>query len=192
MTGLTEELIRKELIDPALKRAGWDVENPDQVGIEIPADEIDEVAWHKLQKKLKEKGAGWNIETPAGICDYGLYSENGQIVAVVEAKKTSVNPALAQAEFYVKELEKLQGFRPFGFMTNGYEIQFWDVGEAINRLVHGFFTPQNLENVRYIREHRTPLTEITINPSITDRLYQQEAIGRGNPRVGSNPARPIL
>ena len=31
----TEARTRKELIDPALNKAGWDVNNPDQVGIEI-------------------------------------------------------------------------------------------------------------------------------------------------------------
>ena len=32
----TEAKTRKELIDPTLKKAGWDVDNPDQVGLEIP------------------------------------------------------------------------------------------------------------------------------------------------------------
>jgi hypothetical protein len=31
----TEAQTRKQLIDPALEKAGWDVKNPDQVGIEI-------------------------------------------------------------------------------------------------------------------------------------------------------------
>ncbi len=31
-----EAKTRKELIDPALKKAGWDVNNPEQVPIEIP------------------------------------------------------------------------------------------------------------------------------------------------------------
>ncbi len=41
MSSPTEARTRKELIDPALKKAGWDINNPDQVGIEIPVDGFD-------------------------------------------------------------------------------------------------------------------------------------------------------
>jgi hypothetical protein len=37
----TEAKTRKELIDPALIKAGWDVDNLDQVGLEIPVDGSD-------------------------------------------------------------------------------------------------------------------------------------------------------
>lgn len=36
-----EASTRKELIDPALLRAGWDINNSDQVGLEIPVDGFD-------------------------------------------------------------------------------------------------------------------------------------------------------
>jgi len=36
-----EAKTRKELIDPALKKAGWNVTNPDQGGLEIPIDDFD-------------------------------------------------------------------------------------------------------------------------------------------------------
>ena len=56
-------------------------------------------------------------------------------MAVVEAKKTSIDPRLAQtqAEFYVSEIAKRQSFRPFAFMTNGESVYFldaWSVGQA--------------------------------------------------------------
>jgi type I site-specific restriction endonuclease len=82
MTGKTEALTRKELIDPKLMRAGWDVGNPERVGIEIPADGFDPAAWQQLEKELKETGPGWNAQTPSGFCDYVFKQENGQIVAV--------------------------------------------------------------------------------------------------------------
>ncbi|MCA9944386.1 MAG: DEAD/DEAH box helicase family protein, partial [Anaerolineales bacterium] len=53
-----------------------------------------------------------------------------------------------------------------------------DVGHINKRLVHGFFTPHDLENQLYIRQNKTSLLETKINPGITDRLYQQEAIRR--------------
>ena len=179
----TEAQTRKNLIDPALAQAGWNVTDSNQVGTEIPVDGFDPRAWQQLEKNLRnirEREKIAEINLPAGISDYVLYQSNGEIIAVVEAKKTSIDPRLAQAqtEFYVKEIEKRQSFRPFGFMTNGKEIYFWDVGNAPKRLVHGFFSPKDLEELKYIREHQTPLSEASVNLEITNRAYQLEAIQR--------------
>jgi len=126
---LDEKKTRKELIDPALEKAGWDIRNPNQVGIEIPVDGFDPEAWIELKNELRqisEQRGVYEVNPPAGISDYVLYRENGEILAVVEAKKTSIDPRLAEAQtaFYIREIEKLpqQSFRPFGFMTNGREI----------------------------------------------------------------------
>ncbi len=182
MSGPNEAKTRKALIDPALKKAGWDVGNPDQVGTEIPVDGFDPKAWEILKERLRhisEKGS-YNLELPAGISDYALYRPNGEIIAIVEAKRTSTDPRLAQtqAEFYVTQLEKRQSFRPFAFMTNGNDIYFLDAGSSNKRLVSGFFSASDLENLLFVRQHKLPLSKIVINSSITDRLYQQEAIRR--------------
>lgn len=178
MSRPNEAKTRKELIDPALERAGWDINNHDQVGIEIPVDGFDPQAWDALKKKIREQGGTY--ELPVGISDYALYRSNGEIIAVVEAKRTSVDPRLAQtqAEFYVSQIEKRQSFRPFAFMANGHDIYFLDAGQANKRLVSGFFSPEDLENLLFIRQYRQPLSQVAINPSITDRLYQQEAVRR--------------
>lgn len=178
-----EAKTRQELIDPALQKAGWDVTDPDQVGLEIPVDGFDPQAWRRLETKLKrlrEKGAPYDPDLPKGISDYVLYRPNGEIMAVVEAKRTSIHPRLAQAqtEFYVTELAKRQSFRPFAFMTNGREIQFWEVGQTNPREVWGFFSPDDLENRLYIRENKTPLAQAAIDTAITDRAYQLQAIRR--------------
>ena len=183
MPAPTEAKTRKELIDPALQKAGWDVSNPDQVGLEIPVDGFDSQTWQRLEtklKRLKESGGSYNPPLPSGVSDYALYRPNGEIMAVVEAKRTSIHPRLAQAqtEFYVTELGQRQSFRPFAFMTNGREIHFWDVGQANPREVQGFFSPVDLENRLYIRENRTPLTQAAIDTAITDRAYQLQAIRR--------------
>jgi type I restriction enzyme R subunit len=52
------------------------------------------------------------------------------------------------------------------------------VGTANKRLVYGFFSPADLDNLLYLRQNQTPLTEAPINMGITDRVYQQEAIRR--------------
>ena len=46
-----EAKTRKELIDPALLRAGWDVNNRKQVGIEIPVDGFDAAAWQSPERQ---------------------------------------------------------------------------------------------------------------------------------------------
>ncbi len=129
MPGPTEAKTRKELIDPALKRSGWDVADPNRVGIEIPVDGFDPAAWQTLQKKLQQiraAGETYDLETPKGVSDYALYRPNGEIVAVVEAKRTSTDPRLAQAqaEFYVSEIARRQSFAPFAFMSNGERTYF--------------------------------------------------------------------
>ncbi len=179
-----EARTRKELIDPALRKAGWDVTNPIQVGTEIPVDGFDPQAWKRLEaklKRLKEKGVAYNLALPKGISDYALYRPNGETIAIVEAKRTSTAPRLAaeaQAEFYVTEIAKRQSFPPFAFLTNGHDIHFWDVGQANPRLVQGFFSPLDLENLLYLRQNKAPLTQATINTAITNRAYQLHAIRR--------------
>ncbi|MGD8457435.1 MAG: DEAD/DEAH box helicase family protein [Anaerolineales bacterium] len=181
MVGKSEKITRKELIDPKLEKADWDINDDSQVGIEIPVDEFDPDAWAKLKielQQIRQQSDFITKEVPAGVCDYLLFRENGEIMAVVEAKKSSIDARLAQAQtrFYVTEIEKNQSFQPFGFMTNGYEIFFLDVGYQNKREVYGFFSRQDLENLLYTRNNKIPLNEIEINLKITDRDYQIEAI----------------
>jgi hypothetical protein len=63
LSGLNEARTRKELIDPALKKAGWDVNNPEQVRIEIPVDGFDPKAWEKV-KDILEAGGIYDAELP--------------------------------------------------------------------------------------------------------------------------------
>lgn len=157
----SEEATRKQMIDPQLEKAGWYLHDHSRVKIEIPVDGYDAEPWN-------------------GVSDYCLYRENGEVLAVVEAKRTSTDVRLAEAQltYYVTEIEKHQSFRPFGFLANGLEIHFVDVGIAHKREVFGFFTREDLENLLYIRQNTVPLSSIEINNSIVDRAYQHEAIRR--------------
>ncbi|MBM4465730.1 MAG: DEAD/DEAH box helicase [Chloroflexi bacterium] len=184
MSNRVERKARKDLIDPALEKAGWgEVGESELIGVEIPVDGFDPEAWKVLEARLRrlhDAGVPYDIELPKGVSDYVIYRPNGEIIAVVEAKRTSVDPRLAEAQthFYVTEIEKQQSFRPFAFMTNGYDTYFWDVGRANKRLVSGFFSPADLDNLLYSRQNQTPLSGAQINMTITDRVYQQEAIRR--------------
>lgn len=62
-----EAKTRKELIDPALNKAGWDVNNPNFVGLEIPVDGFDSQAWATFKMKLnriQESGGIYHTELP--------------------------------------------------------------------------------------------------------------------------------
>jgi type I restriction enzyme R subunit len=158
---ISEDQTRKQMIDPQLEQAGWYLHDHSKVRIEIPVD-------------------GYDAEPLNGVSDYCLYRENGEVLAVVEAKRTSVDVRLAEAQLvhYVTEIEKHQSFRPFGFLANGYDIYFVDVGVSAKRDVFGFFTGADLENLLYIRQNAKPLSSIEINNEIVDRSYQHEAIRR--------------
>jgi type I site-specific restriction endonuclease len=70
---------RKKFIDRALQTAGWNLEDPNQVGIEIPVDGYDAEPWN-------------------GVTDYCLYQPNGEAIAVVEAKRQSRDPRVAEQQ----------------------------------------------------------------------------------------------
>src|SRR5574339_113735 len=158
---LSEARTRKEMIDPQLEKAGWSLRDHSKVKIEIPVDGYDAQPWN-------------------GVSDYCLYRENGEVLAVVEAKRTTHDARLAEAQLthYATEIEKHQSFRPFGFLANGFEIYFADVGHAPKREVFGFFTREDLENLLYLRQNAQPLSSVEINNHIVDRSYQHEAIRR--------------
>ncbi|MBI5823157.1 MAG: DEAD/DEAH box helicase family protein [Chloroflexi bacterium] len=172
---ISEDQTRKEMIDPQLESAGWYLRDHSKVKIEIPVDGYDKEPWN-------------------GISDYTLYRANGEVLAVVEAKKTAVDVRLAEAQLthYVTEIEKHQSFRPFGFLANGLEIHFVDVGIAHKREVFGFFTLADLENLLYIRQNAKPLSSIEINNEIVDRSYQHEAIRRVGEAFASGKRKALI
>ena len=197
MPGPNEERTRIERIDPALLRAGWDVTDSDEVGIEIPVDGYDPQVWAVVKPQLDElfaAGAITSRDLPIGISDYVLKRANGEVLAVVEAKRTSVDPRIAQTqtEFYMAEIAKRQSFKPFGFMTNGYEIYFLDPQHPAKRTVRGFFNRADLENRLFLQQHRQPLGSIPINKGIVDRSYQHEAIRRIGEAFDKNKRRALL
>ena len=161
MHQISEQRTRKELIDPALEKAGWYLSNHTLIKTEIPVD-------------------GYDATPLNGVTDYSLYRPNGEVIAVVEAKKTCIDPKAAhqQAEHYVTEIAKHQSFPPFAFLTNGNEIFFFEPGKSPKRLIAGFFTPEDLERMLQIRQSGVSLNKITINSHIVERPYQHEAIRR--------------
>jgi type I restriction enzyme R subunit len=157
----TEHQTRADLIDPQLERANWDVHDRTQIRLEVPVAGYDPTPWN-------------------GYTDYSLYDATGEILAIVEAKRTARSPREGEEQLkqYIDEVARQQSRTPFGFMANGLQTFFWDVGQAHPRTVSGFFTRHDLTRLLFIREHKTPLADTAIDNNIVDRGYQHEAIRR--------------
>ena len=172
---LNEAQTRAQHIDPQLRKADWKLNDRTQVRLEVPVDGYDAEPWN-------------------GVTDYCLYDASGNVLAVVEAKRASRSPREAdeQLRHYITEIAKKQPFAPFGFMANGQDIWFWEVGLANPRLVAGFFTPTDLERLKFLRQNRLPLEGTAINNSIVDRPYQHVAIRRVAEAFAANQRRALL
>ncbi len=161
-----EKLTRKEIIDNRLKQAGWNVTDRTQV--------IEEFDIHlTVVQEPATPYAGHQYS------DYVLLGKDGKPLAVVEAKKTSVDAALGreQAKQYCYNISQTQGVDlPFCFYTNGHDIYFWDLDNYPPKKVYGFPTRDDLERYAYIRKARKSLVGDMINTKIAGRTYQIQSI----------------
>jgi type I restriction enzyme R subunit len=161
-----EKLTRKEIIDNRLKQADWNVTDRTQV--------IEEFDIHlTIVEEPTTPYAGHQYS------DYVLLGKDGKPLAVVEAKKTSVDAALGreQAKQYCYNIQSTQGGDlPFCFYTNGYDIYFWDLDNYPPKKVYGFPTRDDLERYSYIRKARKQLAGELINTKIAGRNYQIASI----------------
>ena len=152
----TEHETRKQYIDAMLRDAGW----------RLGADWLEEV---ELQ--------GMPNHAQVGFADYVLYGDNGKPLAVIEAKRTSVDPAKGrqQAKLYADLLEKQYGRRPVVFLTNGFETYLQD-NQYPERQVAALYSKRDLEKLFNLRRMRQPLTDIQVDKNIAGRYYQEGAI----------------
>jgi type I restriction enzyme, R subunit len=165
----SEQFNRKTVIDSRLREAGWSVSDRTQVIEEFRTGDF-------LPDRVSEPRAWFEANTYA---DYALLGRNGKVVAVVEAKKSTIDAEIGreQAKQYCENIQIEQGGDlPFCFYTNGSDLLFWDIGEAPPHRVHGFPTRQDLERLSYLRKRKKPLSDEFINTSIAGRDYQLQAI----------------
>ncbi|MBL7709148.1 MAG: hypothetical protein JNJ86_08740 [Chitinophagaceae bacterium] len=89
-----ESETRNNLIDPLLIKAGWDLADRRSVGFEIPVD-------------------GYDAAPINGITGYCLFRENGEVLAVIEAKRTRRDARVGKEQLYqyITKIEKKQSFR---------------------------------------------------------------------------------
>lgn len=165
----TESQTRHELIDKQLALSGWNVNDPTHV-----IEEFDILT--DMPEGVKEPRTPYEGHQ---FSDYVLLGKDGKPLAVIEAKKSSKDPAIGreQAKQYCTNIQKqLGGELPFCFYTNGLDTYFWDLENYPPRKVVGFPTRDDLERFLYIRRNRKPLTQELINTAIAGRDYQIRAI----------------
>jgi type I restriction enzyme R subunit len=170
------------VIDDLLRKAGWDPADKAQVLTEVPV----RAQFYQFREKDEPRDPGGarpvgdSDEVPTGRVDYLLLSQQGRPLAVIEAKRSAIQPYAAkqQALPYAKSLGA-----PFIFLTNGDLIYFWDYLNDDARIVSSFYSRRDLERLVEMRSSRTPLAEIEIpeyysrhGESRKVRPYQQDAM----------------
>jgi type I restriction enzyme R subunit len=154
----SEAQTRDLIIDELLREAGWQLADARDREFEV---------------------TGMPNAEGKGYVDYVLWGSDGLPLAVVEAKKTTVEPAVGQqqAKLYADCLEKMTGRRPVIFYTNGYQAWLWDDAAGYPpRRVEGFFAADELELMVARRTGRLPLASAVIDKTIVERHYQHRAI----------------
>ena len=163
---MSEAETRKAFIDLMLREAGWTV--LEREGYIEPSKACIEI---EVQGMPNGQGVGY--------ADYVLFGANGLPLAVIEAKKTSVSSLKGrhQAELYADCLEKRYGRRPVIYYTNGFETNIIDGLGYIPRKLYAFHTREDLERLIQKRGRKN-ISDFNVNPNITDRHYQKQAVQR--------------
>ncbi|MEQ1550085.1 DEAD/DEAH box helicase family protein [Sphingorhabdus sp.] len=181
MLAFDEATTRARIIDSLLATANWNVG-------------LGKVSTAEVGKELEVKHQP--TASGLGYADYVLWDDNGSPLAVIEAKKTSVDPERGrqQAKLYADGLEKMHGQRPVIFYTNGYDIWMWDdVLGYPPRKVFGYYSKDSLQYlVNFQRASRKALNSLEPDVAIVNRLYQIEAIKRVTERFTDSHRKALV
>jgi type I restriction enzyme R subunit len=173
--GLNEFETRKQKIDVLLREQGWHVDDRSKVILEVDTKQSDFRAqnYKTVSETLKN-------DLDSKYADYLLLDPQGAPIAIVEAKRTSKDPILGQkqAEEYADDIKSQTGKDIFIFLSNGYEIWFWDRERYGPRQVKGFFSQKDLERLRFQVEMGLNLDYIEVNSRIVDRPKSIEVTKR--------------
>jgi len=113
------------VIDRLLREAHWNIEDKSQVATEDPAKD--------------------------GRADYLLKDSRTRPIAVVEAKRFSIDPYTAKEQ--AKDYAILRS-APFVILSNGQEHYFWDYSDGDARPIMGLPTRADLERRANLKNHR--------------------------------------
>lgn len=141
-----------------------------------------------INRRLQE--AGWTLEgshknvlteqhSGAGFADYLLLDKSGRNLALLEAKKDSIDPYIAKAQ--ARGYAEAKGCK-YVFLANSEQLYFWDLEDGDALPIERFISPEDLERRSTLKLSRKPLLSISHNPGICDRPYQlsaSDAVARG-------------
>ena len=163
---LSEAETRKIYIDEMLREAGWVISEAENVVVSGKAC-------------IEIEVQGMPNASGKGYADYVLFDTDGMPLAVVEAKKTSVDPVVGktQSELYAKCLEAKYGVKPVVYYTNGFETHIIDGLGYPARTIYGFHTRQDLQKLIQKRG-RQDIIDMQAKEEIVNRPYQTRAVKR--------------
>jgi type I restriction enzyme, R subunit len=177
-----EAQTRFDLIDPALKKAGWSVTEGSRIQVEV-------IAPGRLQ------GAGTRGKQE--IADYVLVYRN-QKLAVIEAKRESltVTEGLGQAKKYAQKLQT-----PFTFSTNGHGIYQVDMRLGSEGEVAAYPSPDELwdtcfgeadEEAKLWHERFSAIPFEDRGGQWQPRYYQHNAVNKALDAISNSKDRILL
>ena len=177
-----EKQTRIQLINPALRLAGWKVLN--ELHIIEPGVACIETPVSGMPKTMENT-------TGNGFVDYVLFGDDGKPLAVVEAKKSVINAeqGRVQACLYADALEKRYGVSPIIYFTNGYTFTIID-GIYPARQVFGFHTKEELEYL--IQKRSFQIVDTLVDKNICDRYYQKDAISEVLEHLKTKHSRALI
>jgi type I restriction enzyme, R subunit len=175
---MNEAETRAELIDPALRAAGWGVVDASRVRREV-------IAPGRLE------GAGRRAKPE--IADYVLIYKNTKL-AVIEAKRRGLadTEGVGQAKNYAGKLQTR-----FAFSTNGDGIYKIDMQTGAETYVSAWPSPQELWALAFARENawRDRFAAVPLMEKGSDwtvRYYQANAVNKTLERVTDGGKRVLL
>jgi type I restriction enzyme R subunit len=174
---MNEAETRAELVDPALKDAGWGVLQGSRIRREY-------ITLGRLQ------GAGKRAKPE--IADYVLMFQ-GQKLAVIEAKKRDapVTEGLGQAKAYAAKL-----LTRYAYATNGLGIYQVDMQTGVEGDIDRYPTPDELWNLVFAKQNewrdRFAAISYREKPGRSIRYYQHNAINRTLEAIANGRDRILL
>ena len=175
MLDLNEFQTRKQKIDVLLKEHGWDVSDRSKVIVEVDTKQSDFIK--QIYKQVNET---LKNDAESKYADYLFLDSLGNPIAIIEAKRTSKYPIVGQkqAEQYADDIKAQTGKDVFIYLSNGYEIWFWDRERYPMRQIKGFHAQKYLERMDFQIQMGKTEHDIEINTEIVDREKSIESAKR--------------